>query len=208
MPYFVKSATCGSVDGCGAHLKKSFLLLVFLAGCNSDAGDLVPGGGGVVPVGTASYTGNLGGTSTQTVTQGAASYQVVDSYGGRIALNANFNTGVITTSLSDISHDYERKNSTDTVNLPNYIEERSYSGTVTGTGAISGASFSTNLAGNLTLTSSDRSAVSGAPPEAFTGTLAGHVAGDNYVTATGTVTLGTAGQASFLSETPFTATKN
>ena len=162
----------------------------------------------MVPVGTASYTGNLGGTSTQTVTQGAASYQVVDSYGGTIALNANFNTGVITTSLSDISHDYERNNSTDTVNLPNYIEERSYSGTVTGTGAISGASFSTNLAGNLTLTSSDRSAVSGAPPEAFTGTLAGHVAGDNYVTATGTVTLGTAGQASFLSATPFTATKN
>lgn len=142
-----------------------------------------------VPTGTAVYTGNLAQTVTTTGNDNGTAYTEVQTFAGSITLNATFNTGQLSASVSNPSSDFERFSTQSSAPNYNFVEEASYTGTVSGTGSVSGASFSGTLAGNLTQTSIDRIPVSSAP-EAFTGTVAGQVSGSNYSAATGTLNLG------------------
>lgn len=167
-------------------VKRSVLFFLLLCGCGGAETTTVPGDNLLpVPTGTAVYTGSL----AQTITTPSATYTEVQKFAGSITLNANFNTGQLSASVSNPSSDFERSSTQSSAPSDNFVEEARYSGTVSGTGSVSGASFTGTLAGNLTQTSNDRSPVSGTP-EAFAGTVAGQVSGTNYSVATGTLNLG------------------
>jgi hypothetical protein len=199
-----------------AALKRLILLMVCLGGCGAS----VPSSGTQflpVPTGSAVYTGNLAKTATTTgsaIDQNSStlvSYTEVQTVAGTITVNARFDTGTTTVSVSNPSIDFMRSSTDSSAPRYNFIEESSYSGTVSGMGSVSGVSFSGTLSGSFTQTSEDRSPKTGAVPEVFTGTVSGQVDGTNYTSATGTLNLShtVSGQTvPFLSDFGFSATRN
>ena len=188
--------------------------MVCLGGCGAS----VPSSGTKflpVPTGSAVYTGNLAKTTTGSAidpnSSTLVSYSEVQTVAGTITVNARFDTGTTTVSVSNPSIDFIRSSTDSSAPRYNFIEESSYSGTVSGTGSVLGSSFDGNLAGALTQNSSDRSPVSGAAPEQFAGTMAGQIAGTNFSLATGTLNLShtVSGQTvPFLSDFGFSAMRN
>lgn len=170
-------------------VKRLILVTVFLTGCVGEATSTSPRFL-PVPTGLAVYDVDLSNSVTVTGISNGISYTEVQNVGGKLRLNANFDTGSLAASLSNPSTDFARSSTQSTAPNYNFIEEATYSGTVSGTGSIAGTSFSANLAGNLTQTSNDRSPFTATAPEAFTGTVTGQVSGRNFAAVTGTIDLG------------------
>lgn len=160
------------------------------SGNGPDFGTLPEGDFPPLPTGSALYSGTLNKTVTSTASDAVATYTEVQVISGLISLNANFDTGTLTASVSNPRSDFSRSSTQSSAPNYNFSEEAAYVGTVSGTGTVTGTSFASTLAGNLTQTSLDRIPVTGALPAPFTGSLSGRVSGTNYATATGTVTLG------------------
>lgn len=177
-------------------MKRSVIWTFCLAGCASAQTTTSPViSFPTVPKGTAVYSGSLAKTTRTSATTTdrndlVVAYTEVQTFGGTINLAANFDTGLLNARVTNPSSDFARSSTQSTEDNYNFIEEASYSGAVSGIGTIVGTSFTSGLSGNLTQTSLDRSPVSGASPEAFTGTVAGQVSGANVSTATGTLNLG------------------
>lgn len=202
-------------------VKRSILFVLCLIGCGSGDTDSAPANGPDIspspdatvlplPTGTATYTGSLAKTVTTNGSDSFATYTEVQSFAGSIQLTANFETGLLAASISNPSSDFTRSSTQSSASNYNFTEESSYSGTVSGTGRLTGASFASDLIGNLIPTTIDRTPVINAQPEAFTGSLSGQVSGTNYTLATGTLSLGatSSGQTiPLLTDHAFTATR-
>lgn len=194
-------------------MSRFFLLLVvpLFAACGGADTSLMPPiliPNGNLPTGTAEYAGTLATTAFQNFDDGAIAYRETTQISGAIALNADFSAGVITASITNPGSDVERSSTMSAASQYNFVDERSYTGTLTGTGTTVATVFSSALSGDLTLTSVGRVPVAG-PTERLTGTMSGRVTGDAFQTATGRVTVNQiiAGQESPLFEDiPFEAT--
>lgn len=191
-------------------MKRAILLVACLGGCVGGQTTTTPAVGfAPVPTGTAVYAGSLAQTTTINASANGVSYTEVQTFGGTIDLTANFDTGLLNARISDPRSDFVRSSTQSTDPNYNFIEEATYTGSVSGTGIVSGTSFNSALTGSLIQTSSDRTPVSGA--QTFTGTVIGQVSGNNLNTATGKLSMGSilSGQTvPLFTDLGFSATRN
>jgi hypothetical protein len=186
-----------------------WLALPWVAACGAGATNIsMPVG--AWPSGMAQYNGTLARTTTQDFNAGGVAYREVSRVSGAIALTANFDAGVITATVTDPAHDVERSSAASTAPQYNFIEERAYSGQLTGSGPVVATAFSVPIRGDVTLVSVDRTAVSG-PKVPLTGVIGGNITGDDFSEATGSATVNqrVSGEATPLfSDIPFRLTQN